>query len=68
MITCMAIHSQMTGEKQELTRGGGGGGLFLARLSHLTILTIGDASLSRWSAVPTPSRDTSNCWAPITYC
>ena len=34
--------------------------LFVACLSYLN---IDQASLSRWSTVPTPNRDTSNIWA-----
>ena len=42
---------------------GGGGYSFVACLSHLT---IDHASLSRWSPVLTPKRDTSNIWTLIT--
>ena len=46
-------------------REGGGEGAysFVACLRHLT---IDRASLSRRSTVPTPIRDTSNIWAPMT--
>ena len=47
--------------------GGGGGGVYLvaACLDHLT---IDHASLSRWSTVATPNRDTSNICALNTCC
>ena len=62
---CLApLRIRVRATKSQFATYGEGGTLSVLALSHLT---IDHASLSTRSTVPTPSRDTTNIWALITF-